>query len=110
MTTRLTLEVTPGAELPDRTLTWETSAGTTINFTTDPHTFTLEVGTPTPIVKTAGITGSATSPNVTITFAVGETDTWPGGFYTGLLWAKRTSDGKDREPIPLNVRIMRTIT
>lgn len=111
MTSRsLVLEVTPGAELPDRTLTWENSAGTVINFATDPHTFKLEIAFPTPVTKTTGITGGATTPNVTIAFAAGETDTWPRGGYSALLWARRTSDSKDREPIRLTVRVMRTIT
>lgn len=110
MTTQpIVLEITPGAELPDRTLTWQTAAGTVIDFAADPHTFRLEINFQTPIVKTAGITGSATAPNVTITFATGETDGWPPSSVRALLWAKRTSDGKDREPVRMNVLVNRPI-
>jgi len=106
---QIVLAVTPGAELPDRTLTWNDSNGTAIDFAASPHTFRLVIGMPATVTKTTGITGGATAPNVTITFTVGETNTWVFGNYEALLWATRTSDSKDREPMRLQVQVMRTI-
>lgn len=98
------LSITPGAELPDRTLTWQEADGTPIDFTVSAHTFRLELAFPTPAVKTAGITGAADG-TVTIAFAADETNTYPAGEHTAKLWAKRTADSKDREPIRLRVFI-----
>jgi hypothetical protein len=92
------LSITPGAELPSRTLTWQQSDGTPIDFAASPHTFTLTIDFPTPLVKTAGISGDANG-LVTIEFAPDETDDYPPGKYDAALWAKRTADDKDREPV-----------
>jgi hypothetical protein len=65
-----------GAELPDRGLVWLDTDGNLINFTT--YTFQLKIGLTADgaavLTKTTGITGAATSPNVTISFAAGELD------------------------------------
>lgn len=98
----MNLTLTPGAELPDRTLVWQESDGTPVDFTASPHTFRLVLGFPTPVEKTTGITGAANG-TVTIAFANDETNTYPAGHHTAVLWAKRTSDGKDREPVRMNV-------
>lgn len=98
------LTLTPGAELPDRTLVWQEADGTPVDFVASPHTFRLEISFPTPVTKTAGLSGNA-SGIVTIAYAVGETDTYPVGHWPAKLWAKRTSDGKDREPVRLLVHV-----
>jgi len=105
----IVLAVTPGAELPDRTLTWNDSNGAVIDFAATPHTFRLDFDFAAPVSKITGITGSSTAPNVTITFTAGETDTWVPGKYRALLWAKRTSDSKDREPLELEVIVRRPV-
>lgn len=99
------LAITPGAELPDRTLTWQESDGTPIDFVASPHTFRLELDFPTPVTKTTGISGAANGV-VTISFAAGETDNFPPGkHYTATLWAKRSADNKDREPVRMLAHI-----
>ena len=100
----MNLSITPGAELPDRTLTWQESDGTPVDFVASPHTFRLELGFPTPVVKTAGISGAANG-LVTIAFDVDETNAYPAGNHRALLWAKRTVDSKDREPVRMTVFI-----
>ena len=103
-----TLEYVVGAELPDKQLTWRDSAGAVINFASG-WTFTLKVATPTTTSKTSGITGSATAPNITIALAAAEWDALPVGLYNAQLWARRTSDNKDRV-MPLKVNITAAIT
>lgn len=98
----LSMTVTPGAELPDRSVTWQNPDGTPVDFVASPHTFRLEIDFPTPVTKTTGISGDA-SGVVTITFIVDETALWPTGGYAALLWAKRTADSKDREPARIGV-------
>lgn len=95
------LTVTPGAELPDRAITWTDGNGAVIDFSG--YTFRLAVAFPTPVSKTGGITGAATAPNVTVSFTGDETADWPAGIYDAQLWPKRTADGKDREPLSLGV-------
>jgi hypothetical protein len=93
-------EVTRGAEVPDRTFTWlDEATGNPIPFVAQPHTFELLIATTPVTSKTTGIFGSDGDPNVLITFAQGEVDAIAIGHYHAQLWAKRTSDGKDREPI-----------
>lgn len=91
-----------GAELPDITAVWRDSEGTLIDFSSG-WTFTLKLNTFPPFVKTTGITGAATSPNVRIAFAAGELDDLPPGTHRAQLWAKR-GDGKDR--VPLDFRLV----
>ncbi len=88
-----------GAELPDRSFDWRDSANALIDFSGG-WTFTLKVtdlAKTTQFTKTTTITGSATSPNVTIAWATsGELGDLTAGEYTGWLTARRTSDSKDR--------------
>jgi hypothetical protein len=95
-----------GADLPDLTINWVVG-GVLLDMTG--HTFVLRLGTPgDPAVleKTTGITGAATSPNVTIAWATtGELNTLAAGFYQAHLVATRTSDSKQRiMPFGLTVR------
>ena len=98
------LTITPGAELPDRTITWQESDGTPVDFVASPHTFRLVISFPTPETKTTGITGDADGV-VSIAYAADETDDYPAGHWPARLWAKRTADGKDREPVRLDVHV-----
>lgn len=91
-------EHTIGSELPDDAFEWTDAQGAVIDFSTG-WTFSVEVGFPgqDPVLtKTVGITGAATSPNVTIAWAAGELDDpltagqWPG-------WITATNSGKDRK-------------
>lgn len=98
------LTITPGAELPDRTITWQNADGTPVDFVASAHTFRLVISFPTPVTKTTGITGAANG-TVTIAFNVDETNTFPVGHHSATLWAKRTADNKDREPVRLLVYV-----
>ena len=90
---------TQGAELPDLTIEWKDSAGNVINFSSG-WTFVLRLGDPgsaATLTKSSGITGAATSPNVTIAWATsGELNTLTPGFYHAQLRATRDSDSKLR--------------
>ena len=101
------IEVTKGSELPDWIFEWKDRSGNIIDFSTG-WTFTLTIGTPTPIVKNTGITGAATSPNITATFAAGELDSLPAttSVVSARLDARRTVDSKDREPLRFTVRVL----
>lgn len=88
-----------GSELPDVTFSWRDASGALITFGSIAHTFRFLLATSTPFVKTSGITGADTDPNVTVAFAAAELDALTPGTYVGQLWAKRTSDSKDRVPI-----------
>lgn len=90
---------TVGDDLPDLTVEWLNTAGAVIDFSSG-YTFSLKIGTPgtvATITKTTGITGAATSPNVTIAWATtGELNTLAKGVYDADLIATRTSDSKRR--------------
>lgn len=97
------IKVTVGTELPSKTFEWLDGSGNIIDFSTG-WTFTLRVeSSPTPLVKTTGITGAATLPNITVDFAAGELDSLTPGQWPGTLGARRTADAKDRDPLRLNV-------
>lgn len=91
-------EHTLGSELPDDAFEWTDAQGNVINFAAD-WTFSLEVGFPNQdavLTKTTGITGAATSPNVTIAWDEGELDdpltegVWPG-------WIIAVHDGSEKD-------------
>jgi hypothetical protein len=93
-------EHTLGSELPDDAFDWTNAQGAVIDFSSG-WTFTVEVGFPgqdAELTKTEGITGAATSPNVTIAWAEGELDdpltpgTWPA-----WLTAVNDVSGKERK-------------
>ncbi|MCA1569293.1 MAG: hypothetical protein LC798_03015 [Chloroflexi bacterium] len=88
-----------GADLPDLALTWLDTAGALIDFSSG-YTFVAKVGTRagvTSFVKTTGITGAATDPNVTIAWSTsGELNALAPGIYTLQVTATRTADAKER--------------
>lgn len=83
-------------ELPDIPLEWEDDDGQLIDFSTG-WTFTWQIGRDGQLFinKTTGITGSATSPNLLLAFTAGEFAGLPAGIYQLIIYARRTSDGKD---------------
>jgi len=101
----MTCEYTAGTELPDIEVTWRDSAGAIIPFASQAHTFSLRVPAQPTFVKgvlggsQTGITTSDTAPNVTIAFAAGDLDDINPATYRAQLWARRTSDSKDRQPL-----------
>jgi len=106
------LEYIQGSDLPDAAITWRDRNNAIIDFSTG-HTFSLKVGTPGSaalLTKSTGITGAATSPNVTIAWATsGELNTLTTGVYSGQLKATRNSDSKDRY-LPVDIRILPAIS
>lgn len=95
------LEVWPGQELPDTELEWR--VGNTLVDLSAPHAFQLRVAPvddPSTVVfaKTTGISGSATVPNVTISWSTtGELSLLAAHtIYLAQLRARRTSDSRDR--------------
>lgn len=105
-----TITITVGSELPDLTFHWQDSAGNTIDFSSG-FSWVLRVGHAGAGVleKSSGITGSATNPNVTVTFSVNEWDNVAPGIYEATLTPRRTSDSKDREPLRFGVRVLPAI-
>lgn len=88
-----------GAALPDTAIDWEDDQGDLIDFSAG-YTFQVRVAsTPgaTPVVtKTLGITGAATSPNITISWTTGEATALTAGLWQADIVATRTSDNKPR--------------
>ena len=91
-------------ELPAIPLRWTDADNVLIDYSTG-WTFTAKIAnanTPTTIAatKTTGITGAATSPNVTIDWSTTDfaalTATDNGTIYVVHVYARRTSDSKDR--------------
>jgi hypothetical protein len=81
------------------------------------YTFTVKLATrdaPTTIVlsKTAGITGAATSPNLTIDWATTDFTslTAAGTTYVVWIYARRTADSKDRVFNPANLPTLMLLT
>lgn len=97
-----------GTELPDIQVTWKDSAGVALTFTSTPHTFSFRIASTPAFTKgtlggaQVGITRADTAPNVTIAFSAGDLDSIVPGTYRGQLWARRTSDSKDRQPLPFD--------
>lgn len=88
-----------GSDLPDLAYDWKDTKGLLIDYSTG-WTFELKIGEPgvaALVTKTSGITGAATSPNITIAWnTTGELNTLPPGDYRAQLRAQRTSDNKQR--------------
>lgn len=91
--------VVQGSDLPDYSRPWLASDGSVIDFSSG-YTFQVKVGNPgsaAAFTKTTGITGAATSPNITIAWATsGELNTLTPGAHTLQVKATRTSDSKER--------------
>lgn len=110
----LTWTYRKGSTLPSRTIAWydgpEPNA-TLVSFgATAPHTWQLTItrsenGAAVVPVKTTGITGADTSPNVTIDWASGDLGALDVGEYWVTLKATRTSDSKTRF-LPRKVRLV----
>lgn len=84
------------AELPSFAVAWYDNTGTLINFASG-YTFELKLvnqstGTVT-LTKTTGITGAATSPNVTVAWAAGELAVAAAAYRVHLT---ATTGGADR--------------
>lgn len=88
-----------GSDLPDLGLEWRDANGSIIDYSSG-HTFVVKVGVPGStalITKSTGITGAATAPNVTITWATsGELNTLTPGIYDADVAATRVADSKQR--------------
>jgi hypothetical protein len=88
-------EYIKGAELDDLTVTWNDPDGEPYDFSSG-FTFSLKVGEKgqaATFTKTTGITGAATSPNVTVVWATtGELNSLAAGTHVLQLEAIRTSD------------------
>lgn len=90
-------------ELPAIGVEWLDNTGTTIDFSSG-WTFSLKLcasTAPSTVVatKTSGISGAASSPNVTIDWSTSDFSTLTaagsGTIYVAHLYARRTSDNKD---------------
>lgn len=99
-----------GQELPSMAFEWLDRDGAVIDFSTG-WTFAAKIADaddPGTILATVttGITGAATSPNVTIDWATDAFDTLvpaeAGSVFVVHLIATRTADSKDREFSPAN--------
>jgi hypothetical protein len=92
-------EYVVGSDLPDLAITWRDSAGALIDYSSG-YTFSLRVGhagSAASLTKSAGISGAASAPNVTVAWATtGELNTLPIGAYDAQLVATRVSDSKQR--------------
>lgn len=94
-------------ELPAMSFDWYDGNGALIDFSTG-HTFAALVclaSTTTALTtKITGITGTATSPNVTVDWVTADFSTLTAGKeYVVYLRARRTSDSKDRYFRPDNL-------
>lgn len=88
-----------GQELPSYAVEWRDSAGALIDFSSG-YTFTFQVFNPDTLVsvftQTSGITGSSSSPNVTVAFTAGAFDAVTAGEYVCQIIARHTGTSKDR--------------
>lgn len=85
------------SEAPSVPLEWKDYAGNLIDFSSG-YTFTVQLVDTDGVkrlTKTSGIVGSATSPNVVITWANGELAALAAGAYRMLVYA-RDGSGADR--------------
>jgi hypothetical protein len=91
------IEYYKGAELPNVDITWLDSAGDPVNFSTG-YTFTVKIGTAgsaAAVTKTTGITGTATAPNIVISWTANELDITAGTYDMDII-ARETATSKDR--------------
>jgi hypothetical protein len=97
-----------GQELPAMAFAWTDRTNTVIDYSTG-WTFTAKVctaaaPTTTLLTKTTGITGAATSPNITVDWTTTDlsalTAAATGTDYVVHLIARRTADSKDRQYSP----------
>ena len=83
-------------EVPSFSVAWYDRDNTLINFATG-YTFELKLiavdGTTIALTKTTGIAGAATSPNITVAWAVGELNIAVGAYRAHLT---ATTGGADR--------------
>lgn len=106
-----TVEYVKGSELPDLAITWTDTNGDVINFETG-WTFTVRVGVAgqeAEITKETGIDGSATAPNVVVSWSAGELDDLVARVWACQITARNTATGKDRIR-SLLLQIMEPIT
>lgn len=100
---------TAGDELPAAELTVLEDDGTVIDLSAG-YTFEVKVApigsTTASFTKTTGVTGAATAPNATVTWATSaELSTLTAGLYTLQFRATRTSDSRNLTVhVPLEIR------
>lgn len=80
-----------GAELPAYTPTLRVN-DTVVNLSSG-YTFNVTVDFPTPLVKTSGITGAASEPNLNVAWAAGELAVTPGVY--GMVITATNGAGLD---------------
>lgn len=95
--------IVQAAELPALQRTWLDADGDPVDLSGS--TLTLRIGTPTPILKSTGVTGDANGV-VTITWTAGELDSAPVGIYSAQVWAR--VGGLDRV-MPLSIEIRKQV-
>lgn len=91
---------TLGSDDPDYPTTWVDGNGNVIDFSAGDWTYEVRLGFPgreAEFSKTTGITGAATAPNITITWAPGDLDDLTPG--TRLLQIFPTRAGRTRSPL-----------
>lgn len=91
---------TPASSLPDLQFVWTDANQNLIDFSNAGWSFRLVISQPpnaAKVIKTSGITGANTSPNVTVQWAVNELATLtPGRWYFQLTATYGPSGGKQR--------------
>lgn len=111
-----TYEYRADQELPAIPVEWLDRDGAVIDLSTG-WTFTVKIALASApntvlVTKSSGITGAATSPNVTVDWSTSDfttlTPAATGTGYVAHLYARRTSDSKDRvfrpgSPIPFTL-------
>lgn len=91
------IELEADQELPSTTFDWYDRTGALVDFSSG-YTLSAQIITGANAValnKTSGVTGAATSPNVTIDWATTDLTNLSGEYELRVV-ARRTSDSKDR--------------